>query len=125
MSSVSDRDPTVAGAILRQAIRYVFEPDPWLDQADQDTIEAVALAVEGMAEVSRRRRESLGPEPWKTKTPARHLEHATIHVDTAFAAAEEGLPVAVDEETGLPHLLHCVLRCAFAHARQQGVGGPP
>lgn len=119
-------EPTVAGTQLRIAVRAVMQPDPWLPQVSSDTVEAVAMLVEGMAEVSRRRRESLANEPWLSKPALHHLEHATGHIDAAFAAQVDGEPLeGLDREDGLSHLLHCALRCAFTFARQQGVGVPP
>jgi hypothetical protein len=119
-------EPTVAGMQLRTAVRAVMQPDPWLPQVDVDTVESVAMLVEGMAEVSRRRRENLAREPWKLRTELHHLEHATAHIDAAFAASVDGETLeALDREDGLPHLLHCALRLAFTFARQNGVGGPP
>lgn len=119
-------EPTLEGQLLRRAIKGSFSPDPWRCEVNPDVIEAVALLVEGMGEVSRKRRESLADDPWRNKPAERHLDHAVVHIDTAFHAVVEGEPmIGLDRETGLPHLLHCALRCAFAYARQNGIGGPP
>lgn len=108
---------------LRDVIRSAFDPDPWHADGSVDAavIEAVALLVEEMAEVSRSRKAAAADEPWKRSTPLEQLEHATIHVDTAFAAEADDQLEALDPDTGRPHLAHCALRSAFALALRRGI----
>lgn len=109
-------DPVTA-ANLRRAIAATFSPDPFLDTPDPRTVSAVARLVEGLASVSERRRPDRSNEPWSKETAQNQLEHACVHLDTAFHSVVEGdRAVGLDHETGLPHLLHAALRIAFAFA---------
>lgn len=104
---------------LKTAIEEIFSPDPFLSIPDTRTVAAVTGLVVGMADVSKRRRQSLANEPWTSKLSARHIEHAIIHLEDALASIESrDMSKFYDKETRLPNTFHAGLRIAFAHYRR-------
>jgi hypothetical protein len=101
---------------LSSAIEEAFSPDPYLPTPDPETVEAMALLVLVVAQVTKGRRKSLANEPWKGKPAKRHLEHGCEHATAALWAVLDGdeSEQHLDPETNLPQLAHATLRNAFA-----------
>jgi hypothetical protein len=104
---------------LRDVLRDVFFPDPFTDEIDGWIVEAAALSVELVAEVSRRRDRDAADNPCKRRPAVHHLEHAVVHTDVAHhAEAEDDAACEIDPDTGLPHIGHALARLMFAYALQ-------
>lgn len=112
------------GAALRLAIRNTLTPDSYTVVPAAEVVEAIALSVELQAAVSNARRPEYANNPWLTSDPFEQLTHGHCHCEMSIGSlsTDQDGRIALDSETGLPHIGHALLRLSFAFARLRGVG---